>query len=182
MPPPKWATTLLGAICEEQQVAVPILTWRRSSSDDSSGRYSPRRTQIIVTAGKDRQIQRRTLLHEIAHHLTPSHHHDAAFWEMAFHLYRKHKVPMRFALESEARYRAEAGKVALAMGIRGAKSAIAGAAVARSRRVPPRGICPMPADLADASGYRTPHTHYVGTSHYLAAPDGTHQVFHTAKR
>jgi hypothetical protein len=64
-------------------------------------------------AGSDELDQRLTLLHELAHWLGPVPrrrrrrvaHHDAAFYAVAFSLYRRHGIPDAAALAGEsARY------------------------------------------------------------------------------
>ena len=75
--------------------------------------------------------QRLTLLHELAHWLTPlpsrrrgrARHHDAAFYTRAFQLYRQHGVPDAAALAGESmRYPSALGH-ARTLGVPGADTA-----------------------------------------------------------
>jgi hypothetical protein len=90
---------------------------------------------ITVRAGSDPLDQRLTLLHELAHWLTPvrrrrgrTPHHDRAFYRTAFELYRRHGLSEADALRLEsARYPSSIGH-AVALGVPGA------GAVAAARR------------------------------------------------
>ena len=119
--PPKWAQDLvLQVALDEGRDDVPDLTWHRARSrpgvlygdtiadlshtpQQSSGRAS--RNRIHVTAGTDRKDQKLVLLHELAHWLTPGEHHSARFWDKAWELYRRYKVPLRYARVREGSYR-----------------------------------------------------------------------------
>ena len=60
--------------------------------------------RIVVTAGTDRMDQRLVLLHELAHWLSPpKEHHGSEWWALACQLYRRYKVPIRFAERRERR-------------------------------------------------------------------------------
>lgn len=165
MTTPMWAERIVAGVCAGAGVDQPELTWRRSRSNrSSSGRYVTEEKRLVLTAGSDRKDQRLVLLHELAHHLTPGHSHDDTFWTAAWALFKGFGMA-RYALKREAGYKANAAPVAVTLGIRGARAAAKTATETRRRRVQPRGVCPMPADLAESQGYRTPHTHYVGTIH-----------------
>ena len=75
----------------------------------SSGRYygpwKGRIARIHVTAGTDRADQKLVLLHELAHWLTPKDHHSPRFWDKAWELYRRYRVPLRYARIREGNYR-----------------------------------------------------------------------------
>ena len=105
--PPQWAQDLVIRVAiDEGRDDLPDLTWRRGPHLGSQGSYYGDRQQIIVTAGKDRMAQRLTLLHEVAHWLMPQRIvHAPAFWDKAWELYRRYKVPVRFALRIEGIYR-----------------------------------------------------------------------------
>ena len=84
-------------------------------------------------AGSDPLDQRLTLLHELAHWLTPparrrrgrSEHHGRAFYRAAFGLYERHGVPAEDALRLESgRYRSSLGH-AVALAVPGASEALA---------------------------------------------------------
>jgi hypothetical protein len=104
---------------------------------------------ISLTAGSDVVDQRLTLLHELAHWLAPApprrrrnlvRHHDAAFYAIAFPLYRRHGVPDAAALAGEsARYPSSLGH-ARRLGVPGADEAWRDRRSAlreRARRQPP---------------------------------------------
>jgi hypothetical protein len=87
---------------------------------------------IAVRAGSDPIDQRLTLLHELAHWLTPVErrrrravHHGLRFYTAAFDLYRRHGLATADALRLEsARYRG-ALRFAADLGIEGADEALA---------------------------------------------------------
>jgi hypothetical protein len=110
---PAWARALVLAVCAEADAPTPRLTWRHHDRPMSSGVTRRHSASISVVAGSDPMDQRLTLLHELAHWLAPvAHrrggrvaHHNAAFYDVAFGLYRRHGVPDAFALAAEsARY------------------------------------------------------------------------------
>lgn len=122
-----WAEDLLCQVLVDYKcVHKPILTWRRSHKQkgiyfmDAGKRVQALKPKpvkssgtcyidrIAITAGSLRKDQRLVLLHEIAHWLLPTGvHHGKAFWDLAFELYRKYKVPMFYALSRERTYRKE---------------------------------------------------------------------------
>jgi hypothetical protein len=178
-----WAERLVTAVCEAAGIDEPEVNWRRSSSaKSSSGRYNYAERRLTITAGKDRRDQRLVLLHELAHHLTPKANHGPAFWRAAWALYQRFGLA-RYALTRELSYKAAAVDVAIELGVRGARAAAKTATEKRRyRTAQPRNVCPMPADQAEAQGYRTPHTHYVGTVHRHNEPDGTFIDYWTPSR
>lgn len=110
---PAWARALVLAVCAEADVPTPRLFWRRRARPMSSGVTRRHSASIAVVAGSDLMDQRLTLLHELAHWLAPVArrrrgrvaHHDRAFYDVAFGLYRRYSVPDAFALTAEsARY------------------------------------------------------------------------------
>lgn len=171
MRPPVWALRLVAETCEREGVRPPEVRWKRRDApvSSSSGTYYRNLGPLIlVRAGYTRKDQKLVLLHELAHHLSPAgHHHSPMFWRKAWELYRRHRMTA-FALIRERGYKAHATKVAVAMGIPGAREARK-AVVANRRK---RGVCPMPAHEAETQGYLTPHTHYWNTVHYYTGPDG----------
>jgi hypothetical protein len=144
MTAPAWATSLVARICEDRGVTPPPLTWRRSRvHTGTSGRWFAT-GRITIDAGTDRADQRIVLIHEVAHHLAPNHHHDGTFWGVAWELFRAYRgnVTMKRVLAREAGYKATAGRVARAMGIPGAKAASTRAAA--HRRATTRKYYPCP--------------------------------------
>lgn len=181
---PKWVERLVTEVCTEAGADEPTVTWRRSRDAVlSSGRHLPSDHRIVVTAGSDRRDQRLVVLHELAHHLTPGVRHGDVFWAVAWRLYQQYGNAA-YALKREAGYRANATTVAVRQGIRGAKAAAITATEDRAKRrtTHPRNVCPMPAEQAAAHGYKTPHTHYVGTVHRWTNPDGTWTDYWTPSR
>jgi hypothetical protein len=109
---PAWARALLTSVCAERS-SEPRLSWRRRGCSTSSGVTRRSEGTISLVAGTDPLDQRLTLLHELAHWMDPTSrrrrrrvaHHDAAFYAIAFELYRRHGIPDAAALSGEsARY------------------------------------------------------------------------------
>lgn len=176
MTTPKWADEMVAQVCEGASAGTPEVVWRRSrGSVLSSGHYQVERKLIVVTAGSLRKDQRLVLLHELAHHLANVRGHGAEFWRTAWLLFQSHGLA-KYALVREADYRATATTVAVQLGIRGAVKASIAARAGRERKREnrQRNVCPMPAHAAEAQGYGTPHTHYVGTIHRWHDDDGYH--------
>ena len=132
MTPPAWARELVAEVCAAAGVGRPSVTWRRRAGEHSTGVTRHHLGAIAVRAGSDPLDQRLTLLHELAHWLTPTRrrrgrtpHHDRAFYRTAFGLYRSHGVPDADALGLEsARYPSSIGH-AVALGVPGAREAAA---------------------------------------------------------
>ena len=124
---PNWASNLLKEVLKDYHCnRKPELNWRHSHS--KKGEWSEKyqcfmghrqksllssgccnKTRIAITTGSSRKDQKLVLLHEIAHWLMPQgEHHGKAFWDLAFDLYRKYKIPMYYALNREKDYRKEA--------------------------------------------------------------------------
>jgi hypothetical protein len=88
---------------------------------------------VAVTAGSDPLDQRLTLLHELAHWLGPvperrrgrarTSHHDAAFYAIAFGLYRRHGITDADALRGESLRYPSALRHARALRLPGAEEA-----------------------------------------------------------
>ena len=84
---------------------------KHTVAEGSSGRtFKPyslfKPDRVHVTAGSDRKDQKLVLLHELAHWLLPAgEHHGADFWDKAWELYRRYKVPIRYAKAREGNYR-----------------------------------------------------------------------------
>jgi hypothetical protein len=104
---------LVAAVCADADVPAPRLGWRRRRSAHSTGVARRGEGTIVVRAGSDVLDQRLTLLHELAHWITPpprrrrrgTTHHGIAFYRTAFRLYGRYGVPAQDALRLEsARY------------------------------------------------------------------------------
>jgi hypothetical protein len=100
-------------VCREAGVSEPRLGWRRRPERLTSSGVTRRAAgSVSVTAGSDPADQRLTLLHELAHWLGPApergrarartSHHDAAFYAIAFGLYRRHGIPDADAIRGES--------------------------------------------------------------------------------
>lgn len=93
-------------------MAPEVLRWRRAERELATGLTNLERRSIAVTAGRDGADARHTLLHELAHWITPraprrplrgrASHHDAAFYATAIRLYRRHLPDLRDGLRREA--------------------------------------------------------------------------------
>lgn len=134
MTAPAWATALVHDVCADAGVEPPRLLWRRRNDEHSTGVARRGAGTISVRAGRDPIDQRLTLLHELAHWLSPaSHrrrggrpteHHGLAFYRTAFNLYQRHGIPAPDALRLEsARYRSSL-RHAAALEIEGASEAL----------------------------------------------------------
>jgi len=131
---PAWALELVATVCADAGVAPPRLAWRRRAGEASTG-VTRRHDEIVaVRAGTDALDHRLTLLHELAHWLSPtasrvrrgrSTHHGRAFYAITFELYRRHGLTDADALRLESsRYRS-ALRHAAALGVPGAEVALA---------------------------------------------------------
>jgi hypothetical protein len=144
MSPPTWARDLVAAVCAEAGMPEPRLSWRQRAAPHSTGVARRHDGVIAVRAGTDEVDQRLTLLHELAHWLSPmprrrggrSVHHGRAFYAIAFELYRMHGIPAADALRLESgRYRSSL-RHAAALGVPGAVDALV--SHRRALRVRPR--------------------------------------------
>jgi hypothetical protein len=133
MSPPDWALQLVTDVCADAEVPPPRLTWRRRASEQSTGVARRDAGLVSVRAGTDPLDQQLTLLHELAHWLSPrarrargrAEHHGRAFYSVAFELYRRHGIPNADALRLEsARYRSSL-RHATALSVPGAAAALA---------------------------------------------------------
>jgi hypothetical protein len=133
MSPPAWARDLVATVCAEAETAEPRLSWRRCAAAHSTGVARRHEGVIAVRAGTDDVDQRLTLLHELAHWLSPmprrrggrSVHHGRAFYAIAFQLYRRHGIPAADAIRLESgRYRSSLAHAA-ALGVPGSAEALA---------------------------------------------------------
>jgi hypothetical protein len=132
MTPPAWALSLVATVCADAGAAEPRLRWRRRAGEHSTGVTRRSDGIVAVRAGADELDQRLTLLHELAHWLSPAArrgrravHHGRPFYEAAFELYRRHGLTDADALRLEsARYRSSL-RHAVALGVPGAAAALA---------------------------------------------------------
>ena len=130
MTAPAWAAEVVERVCADAGVGPPRLAWRRRRGTHSTGVARRAAGMIAVRAGDDPVDQRLTLLHELAHWLSPPNgrgrrvrHHGRAFYRVAFGLYRRQGLADGDALRLEAaRYPSSIGH-AVALGIPGAEAA-----------------------------------------------------------
>jgi hypothetical protein len=131
---PVWATELIATVCADAGVVPPRVAWRRRASEHSSGLTRRDDGVIAVRAGTDPLDVRLTLLHELAHWLTPTlrqgrwrraEHHGRAFYVTAFELYRRHGIGDADAVRLEARRYRSALRHGAALGVPGAAEALA---------------------------------------------------------
>jgi hypothetical protein len=130
---PAWARDLVRQVCAEAGIAEPRLAWRRRDRPTSSGVTRPTQGNVALSAGRDPLDQRLTLLHELAHWVTPLRrrrrgrvaHHDAAFYAAAFGLYARHGIPTAVALRGEGMRYPSSLRHAVALGVPGASAALA---------------------------------------------------------
>jgi len=112
MSAPAWAEALVTAVCADAGVAAPRLAWRTRRDEHSTGVARRGEGMVAVRAGTDPLDQRLTLLHELAHWLTPPRrrrrgaiHHGRVFYRLAFGLYDRYGIAPADALRLEsARY------------------------------------------------------------------------------
>jgi hypothetical protein len=129
---PLWAVELVHAVCAEAGVEPPArLSWRRRASPNSTGVARREAGVIAVRAGTDEADQRLTLLHELAHWITPwprrrrSTHHGRAFYRTAFALYARHGLTDAEALRLESARYPSSLRHAVALAVPGAVAAMA---------------------------------------------------------
>jgi hypothetical protein len=129
---PAWARQLTAEVCAAADVPEPRLAWRSVAREPSSGVARLESGSVTVSAGTHELDQRLTLLHELAHWLGPRPvrrgrrrrtHHDAAFYDRAFALYRAHGIGDADALALESRRYPSALRHARALGVPGADAA-----------------------------------------------------------
>lgn len=131
MSAPTWATALVAEVCADAGVAPPRLHWRRRSGSASTGVARRSAGAIAVRAGDDPLDQRLTLLHELAHWLSPparrrrAAHHGRSFYRVAFDLYRRHGLADPDVLRLEAARYPSSLRHAAALGVGGAIEALA---------------------------------------------------------
>jgi len=151
---PEWARTLVETVCAGASRSEPQLSWRRRQRPTSSGVTRRSDESISLVAGSDPLDQRLTLLHELAHWLGPLPrrrrrrvaHHDAAFYALAFDLYRRHGIPEPAALAGESARYPSALRHARSLGVPGAEAALrerrAQLRIRRRAMPPPRVVVP----------------------------------------
>ena len=106
---PKWVSDLTEQVAKDEgKETLPIIKWRHQRHFAS--KYTSGTTygsgKIVLTTGTSVLDQKLVLLHELSHWLVGGkEHHSLLFWDKAFELYRKHKIPMMYALKREKNYK-----------------------------------------------------------------------------
>lgn len=129
METPAWATRIAEELAAEAGRVPPRITWldydrpwqdvlgRRYLHRWPSGAYAQAARHVFVHRGFRRFREKLTLLHELAHWLTPGKaSHSREFWVIAWGLYRRYRLPIRAVLRKEYAYRRLAGCVYLETG------------------------------------------------------------------
>ena len=132
MTAPAWAAALVAEVCANASVTPPTVGWRRRRGTHSTGVTRHHLGAIAVRAGDDELDQRLTLLHELAHWLTPvarrrrrgTAHHGRAFYATAFALYRRHGIPDADAIRLESARYPSSLRHAAALDVPGATEAL----------------------------------------------------------
>lgn len=109
---PTWALKIVQRECERAGRPIAPLNWRHSQHEGTSGQTgSTRRGAVIpwdritITAGTDRDDQKRVVLHELGHWIT-RHGHDEVFYRKVYELYRRYRPrPMAELREAEKQYK-----------------------------------------------------------------------------
>lgn len=109
MPAPVWAERVVRDAARIHRRRPPLLrwrTWRRLHSAGSAcSANSKEDGAISIVSGRNPLDQRLVLCHELAHWLgRAGEGHTDAFWRRAWHLYRRFRVPVYYALAREGDY------------------------------------------------------------------------------
>jgi hypothetical protein len=128
---PPWARELALRVCTDAGVAPPdVLRWRRADRELSTGLTRRHTSSIAVTAGRDPDDARHTLLHELGHWLAPESprrrgrrrqvvHHGREYYAVALDLYARHDPDPVAALRREANRYPSCLRHARALGMAG---------------------------------------------------------------
>jgi hypothetical protein len=129
---PAWVTALVEEICSAADLPAPRVRWRRRPHEHSTGVTRRSQGSVAVSAGQDALDQRLTLLHELAHWLSPpprrgrrAAHHSRTFYATAFDLYARHGIPAADALRLESGRYPSSLRHAAALGVPGADRLLA---------------------------------------------------------
>ena len=154
---PAWAVALAISVCQEAGVDPPaVLRWRRARRELSTGLTRRAAASIAVTAGRDSDDARHTLLHELAHWLAPESgkrhgrrrhvvHHGREFYAVALDLFTRFDPDPVVALRLEAMRYPSALRHAQALSVPGVEALLLErrmAAAARVRRATWRVLIP----------------------------------------
>lgn len=135
---PRWAIALRDEVSIAEGIAPPVLKWRRSSlrTPGAGGTYGAEGHSVTVTVyGRpDRTEVRIVLLHEMAHAITPRSNHGPEFWDAAWRLYLRYRLPVRRVIDREAHYKAECIPAGRRAGVRIGAATEAKAAAKRRRK------------------------------------------------
>ncbi len=130
---PGWVMDLVTAVCGDAAVEPPaVVRWRERPGVRSSGVTRSRLKSISVSAGSDPLDVRMTLLHELAHWISPAgrgtrrrpaRHHGLRFYATAFALYRANGIPDAAAVDGESARYPSSLRHARVLGVEGADAA-----------------------------------------------------------
>jgi hypothetical protein len=106
---PIWVERIIKEVARSARRSRPDLRWRQTRRRRSSGcatdELDTNRDTIAIVAGRDAIDQRLVLCHELAHWLIgPEKGHSISFWNKAWRLYRRYRVPIHYALAREGEY------------------------------------------------------------------------------
>jgi hypothetical protein len=107
---PAWAERIVHDVCRNAKMPIPAVEWKHREGIHSSGLCYPANFRnmagrIIIRCGWDDNDAKLVLLHELAHHLTPTHNHSHQFWKVAMRLYKKYRLNPEYVLSRESGYR-----------------------------------------------------------------------------
>jgi len=124
MDTPNWAQQLIKDNIDYLNskgytISFPDINWRKPTarrynfSTDTETKIRRKcssgicyKDHITICAGSDRKDCKLVILHEIAHWARPDgEHHSQSFWKLAWELYRRNKLPIRYCLNREKDYR-----------------------------------------------------------------------------
>jgi hypothetical protein len=141
---PRWASNLVADVCSRYHIAKPTLRFRPALDYPDAtwatiGDYNANTLTLTVYVDPDPQVDRLTLIHELAHHVhfsrTGQDDHSELFWRYCWTLYLLYRVPLHAAILSEFSYMARAERVLRSMQIRLSPRATLAAAYGRALRL-----------------------------------------------
>lgn len=114
---PRWAQRMVATVAQENgRIVLPRLVWRHSQTKEftSGACWFSSPAKIVITAGWALDHQRIILAHELAHWLNPDSRcraesrgprgHGNEFYNTAFRLYRRFRLPVRECEHYESEY------------------------------------------------------------------------------
>lgn len=113
---PDWARELANRVCRDFGKPKVTIRWRvrrkRESTFTAGTTWTPRDGKprwISILAGTDVEVQKVTLLHELAHYLMPPKQgHTKRFWAVAWMLFEKYDADLYKAYQQSTNYKRKA--------------------------------------------------------------------------